>query len=140
MIEVKYGNDLKKYYYGNAIALGVWKDNVVSRRDGIKVLEATLLDPSANSFGDKIKVDAKIDTNGLADSIGVEMVVYSVEEGQQKFLNRYDFKEVKREGDIVYYELKREIAVPGVFHYGFRIYPKNAELAHRQSFAYLKWF
>ena len=138
--EGKYGKDLKKNNFAKAKALVEWKDNVVSRWDGIKVLEATPLDPSANSFGDKIKVDAKIDTNGLADSIGVEMVVYSVEEGQQKFLNRYDFKEVKREGDIVSYELKHEIAVPGVFHYGFRIYPKNAELAHRQSFAYLKWF
>ena len=138
--EGKYGKDLKKNNFAKAKALVEWKDNVVSRWDGIKVLEATPLDPSANSFGDKIKVDAKIDTNGLADSIGVEMVVYSVEEGQQKFLNRYDFKEVKREGDIVSYELKHEIAVPGVFLYGFRIYPKNAELAHRQSFAYLKWF
>ena len=70
--EGKYGKDLKKNNFAKAKALVEWKDNVVSRWDGIKVLEATPLDPSANSFGDKIKVDAKIDTNGLADSIGVE--------------------------------------------------------------------
>lgn len=68
------------------------------------------------------------------------MVVYSVEEGQQKYLDRHELKETSRDGDVVSYELTHKIDVSGMFHYGFRIYPKNQALAHRQSFAYLKWF
>ncbi len=138
--EGKYAKELKKNDYAKAKELAAWKEDVVTRWDGIKVLEATPIDQAANEFGNKVKVEAKIDTNGLADSIGVEMVVYSIEEGQEKYFTRYEFKEVKREGDVVSYELKHDITNPGVFHYGYRIFPKNAELAHRQSFAYLKWF
>lgn len=68
------------------------------------------------------------------------MVIYTVEQGNQKYHSRIEFSEIAREGDIVTYELKDTIKASGVFHYGFRIFPKNAALAHRQSFAYLKWF
>ncbi len=138
--ESKYAKDLKKNDFAKAKEIVAWKEFVASRWDGIKVLESSTIDPSANSFGDKFKVTAKIDTNGLADSIGVEMVVYSVEEGQQKYLDRHELKETSRDGDVVSYELTHKIDVSGMFHYGFRIYPKNQALAHRQSFAYLKWF
>lgn len=138
--ESKYAKELKKDNFAKAKEIVAWKENVVSKWDGIRVLESNTIDPATNSFGDKIRLSAKIDTNGLADSIGVEMVIYSTDEGQNKYKNRYDFKEISREGDIVSYELGQIIEASGVFHYGFRIYPKNKALAHRQSFAYLKWF
>ena len=138
--ESEYAKTLKKDDFAKAKQIVAWKENVAARWDGVRVLESSSIDPNANSFGSKIKLFAKIDTNGLADSLGVEMVVYTIEEGKNKYLNRFEFKEATREGDVVTYELDHAIEASGVFHYGFRIFPKNANLAHRQSFAYLKWF
>ena len=138
--EGKYAKELKKNDFAKAKELVAWKDNVAARWDGIKVLESTSVDSAVSIYGDKVTVSAKIDTNGLADDLGVEMVIYSNEEGVQKFCNRYEMKEVAREGDVVKYELKHETKLAGMFNYAFRIYPKNPALAHRQSFAYLKWF
>lgn len=138
--ESEYAKTLKKDDFAKAKQIVAWKENVAARWDGVRVLESSSIDPNANSFGSKIKLFAKIDTNGLADSLGVEMVVYTIEEGKNKYLNRFEFKEATREGDVVTYELDHAIEASGVFHYGFRIFPKNADLAHRQSFAYLKWF
>ena len=138
--EGKYAKELKKNDFAKAKELVAWKDNVAARWDGIKVLDSTSVDSAVSIYGDKVTVSAKIDTNGLADDLGVEMVIYSNEEGVQKFCNRYEMKEVAREGDVVKYELKHETKLAGMFNYAFRIYPKNPALAHRQSFAYLKWF
>ena len=103
-------------------------------------MESTSVDSAVSIYGDKVTVSAKIDTNGLADDLGVEMVIYSNEEGVQKFCNRYEMKEVAREGEVVKFELQHETKLAGIFNFAFRIYPKNPALAHRQSFAYLKWF
>ena len=53
---------------------------------------------------------------------------------------RIEFKEIARDGDIVTYELKNFVTDSGAYDFSFRIFPKNPELAHRQSFAYMKWF
>ena len=37
------------------------------------------------------------------------------------------------------FELTTKVRDAGVFRYGFRLYPKNAELPHRQDFAYTRW-
>ena len=50
-----------------------------------------------------------------------------------------EFKVVKEEGNVLTYELSAKLKDPGVFRYGFRIFPKNAELPHRQDFAFTRW-
>ena len=133
---------MKKNDYAKAKELVAWKENVIAHWDGIKVLETDIPSELINSstFGKEYTITTKIDTNGLADSIGVELVIYSIEKGEQKYHSRIEFKEFAREGNIVTYQLKDFITSSGLFHYGFRIFPKNDDLAHRQSFAYVKWF
>ena len=140
--ESKYAKELKKNDYAKAKELVAWKENVIAHWDGIKVLETDIPSELINSstFGKEYTITTKIDTNGLADSIGVELVIYSIEKGEQKYHSRIEFKESAREGNIVTYQLKDFITSSGLFHYGFRIFPKNENLAHRQSFAYMKWF
>ncbi len=138
--EGAYAATLKENNYAKAKELVAWKENFVAHWDGVQVVEFSPMDSSINAFGDRYRLTAKINTNGLADSIGVEAVAYKVSEGNKTYHNRYQFKEVAREGDIVTYEFDHEIANSGQFQFGFRIYPKNENLAHRQSFAYMKWF
>jgi starch phosphorylase len=46
---------------------------------------------------------------------------------------------VKEEGNIVTYRLSSKLKEAGVFRYGYRLYPKNDKLPHRQDFAYSRW-
>ena len=80
-----------------------------------------------------------IDTKGLGDSLGVELVFYREKDGQDTFDKREELKIVKRDGDVYTYELKGKLLEAGIFRYALRIYPKNAALPHRQDFAYMRW-
>ncbi|MDE6287790.1 MAG: DUF3417 domain-containing protein, partial [Muribaculaceae bacterium] len=89
--------------------------------------------------GESYRVEIVLDTNGLADDLGVEQVIFRTEDGQEKHVGVREFKEVKREGNIVTYELSAKIKDAGVFRFGYRIYPKNPALPHRQDFAFVRW-
>ena len=81
-----------------------------------------------------------IDTRGLGDSIGVELVIYEDKNGESHYLRREDLKIVNKEGDVYTYELKGHMREAGIYRFSFRMYPKNAALPHRQDFAYVRWF
>ena len=83
---------------------------------------------------------AVLNTRGLGDSIGVELVIYADKDGESKFLKREDLALVRQEGDICTYELKNQMREAGVYRFALRMYPKNANLPHRQDFAYVRWF
>jgi len=59
-----------------------------------------------------------------------EMKLHSVQE----------LEVVKIEGNRITYRLNNTIDKAGAFRYSFRMYPKNADLPHRQDFAYVRWF
>ena len=80
-----------------------------------------------------------VDTNGIGRDLGLEMVVYRQENGGEHLSRTEQFKVVKQEGNVVTYELTTKVRDAGVFRYGFRLYPKNADLPHRQDFAYTRW-
>ena len=67
------------------------------------------------------------------------MVIYRQCDGHESLLRTEEFKVVKQEGDVLSYELSSKLKDAGVFRYGFRFYPKNAELPSRQDFAYTYW-
>ncbi|MDD7603653.1 MAG: alpha-glucan family phosphorylase [Candidatus Limisoma sp.] len=139
--EGKYYKTLKRDNYAKAKELVAWKENVANHWDGVQVVETNIPNELSNAvFGKEHTITVKVNTNTLADDLGVEMVVYSKESGEHKFHNRIEFKEIARDGDIVTYELKNFVTDSGAYDFSFRIFPKNPELVHRQSFAYMKWF
>ena len=121
--------------------IAAWKQKVAAAWDGVTVLDihtAEDLHQNANT-GQTFTTTVKIDTNGLADDLGLELVVDKVEDNTEKRLNSRPFKVVAKEGNIVTFEIKDKLRNPGVFRYGYRLYPANAALPHRQDFAYVRW-
>lgn len=116
-----------------------WKEKVVAAWDGIKVLDFQADGPIASSTGQTYNVKAVIDTNGLGRSIGLEFVVYRVKDGEEHLYETKQFTVTKEDNSILTYELHDKIHDAGVFRYGFRLYPTNPNLAHRQDFAYVRW-
>ena len=70
----------------------------------------------------------------------MELVYFKEEHGESKYAGRTDLKVVKRDGNVLTYELKDHHREAGMFRYALRMYPKNAALPHRQDFAYVRWF
>jgi starch phosphorylase len=133
-------NRLKADNCALAKSIVAWKEKVASSWDGAKVLSIKNTGEGINGVtGQSFQVEIVVDTNGLGRDLGVEQVVFRQENGEERFWYARDLKVVKEEGSILTYALTDEIVNAGVFRYGFRIYPKNAELPHRQDFAYTQW-
>ncbi len=137
--EAKRSKSLAAHDYKLAKEIVAWKENVAAAWDGVHVVSIDDNYASAGKTGDAAKVIVKIDTNGLGSSIGLEGVLFRVENGEEKFVAAEPFKIVAEEGNIVTYELKTTLREAGVFRYSYRIYPVNKNLPHRQDFAYVRW-
>ena len=127
--------------YQLAREIVAWKERVANNWDGIKVLDFKNepLSGAELSSGETIKCTAVIDTNGLGRSVALESVVYRVENGEEKLVETKPFKVVKEEGSILTFELTEKLRDAGVFRCGYRLYPYNPNLPHRQDFAYVRW-
>ncbi len=137
--EAKRFKALKKSDFALAREIVDWKNNFVDKWDGVKVLDLDINTPSQSTTGKEYTVRAKIDTNGLGRDLGLEYVAYRVEDGEEKLHSVTPFKVVAEDGNVLTYELHRRMLDPGVYRYGFRLYPVNSNLPHRQDFAYVRW-
>ena len=117
-----------------------WKEKVAADWDGIKVFDIRHSGEISNSTtGQSVRVEAIIDTNGLGKDLHLELVIHRVENGEEHFVGTQQFKVVKEEGNVLTYALTTETKDPGVFRIGYRLYPYNPNLPHRQDFAYTRW-
>lgn len=142
--EAKRAAKLKKNDFKEAREIVAWKEEVASKWDQIQVLSADFkLNNGSDNFthaGSAFDITARIDTKGLGKSIGVELVVYKEQNGENKFFETRPLKVVAEENGILSYELKGHMKEAGVYRYSLRMYPNNPALPHRQDFAYTRWF
>ena len=122
--------------------LAQWKETVAERWDSINVVskETTLLD-NGGETGVSYKLRYVIDEQGLVDAVGLELVSLNNEltpDGRQVY-SVHPFEVVGHEGNNYIFEVNVEPDVAGAFRTCVRMYPKNAELPHRQDFCYVKW-
>ncbi len=125
--------------YALAKEIVAWKEKVASAWDGIKVFDVESSDLTNSTTGSDFNARAIIDTNGLGKNIGLELVVYKKEDGEERFDFTKAFDVVKEDGNVLTYQLHMKMKDPGVFRYGYRIHPVNPNLPHRMDFAYTRW-
>jgi starch phosphorylase len=133
---------LRANNYALAREIVAWKENVVSKWDAVHVEDIQIANNGVDVIGNgsDFDIEVKLNTAGLGNSLGVELVTYREEKGENKFHKAFPFKVVAEDGDILTYRLKDHIKDSGVFRYAFRVYPWNSNLPHRQDFAYMKWY
>ncbi|MDE6272188.1 MAG: alpha-glucan family phosphorylase [Muribaculaceae bacterium] len=139
--EAKRASKLAAHDFAKAREIVAWKEEVASKWHDVQVLEVNYDDSISNalSTGSDLEISCKLDTKGLGDAIGVELVYYREHDGESTFDGTSDLKIVNKEGDIYTYALKLKIKEAGMFRYALRMYPKNVELPHRMDFAYVRW-
>ena len=116
-----------------------WKEKAAAAWDGIKVFDIEASDLTNSTTGSDFAARAIIDTNGLGKDLGLELVVYKKEDGEEKFWFTKPFDVIKEEGNVLTYQLNIKLKDAGVFRYGYRLFPINANLPHRMDFAYTRW-
>lgn len=119
-----------------------WKESLVAHWDAIKVVskDTTFLD-NGGETGVRYQVKYVIDEQGLDDAIGLEIVSLRTlpdSDGREVY-KIIPFKMVKHEGNQYTFVAELEPDVAGTFKLCVRMYPKNANLPHRQDFCYVKW-
>ncbi len=142
--EAKRSKELMADNFALARQIVEWKENVASKWDEIQVVSADISDSSlpggASQAGDSISVRCTLETKGLGDSVGVELVSFKDEDGESQFDGARQLKIVERDGDRLTYALSEKLTEPGMYRYALRMYPNNPLLPHRQDFAYVRWF
>lgn len=129
--------------FAKAREIAAWKEEVAEKWEQVQVLSSSINDADLGSqprTGSEFEASCEIDTKGLGDAIGVEIVVYREQDGERKFLKRCPLKVVKREGDVLTHWMKEKLQEAGMFNFAFRMYPFSKDIPHRQDFAYVRWF
>lgn len=129
--------------YKKAREIAAWKENVAKHWDEIEVLSVEMPDAMLQNpnVGDKYKLAVEIDTKGLNDNgIGVELVaVRTSTHNNDKLYEVEELKLVKAEGSRMRFETEYLLDYAGGLKFGFRMFPKNADLPHRMDFCYVRW-
>ena len=107
--------------YAKAKEIAAWKENVASKWDNINVVDMKLSEALTTSpvNGSAYEATIKLDTAGLGQSLGVELVVYKNEDGQVKFDRTVPFNVVDVDGDVLTYQLNEVMKDAGMFKYAF---------------------
>lgn len=124
--------------------IAAWKEEVVAKWDSIEVVSSEKTEELINGSiesGKEYTVTYVIDEKGLNDAIGLELVTtYTNAEGKQHVYSIEPFSVVKKEGNLYTFQAKHSVSNAGSFKVAYRMFPKNADLPHRQDFCYVRWF
>lgn len=124
--------------------IAAWKEEVVAKWDSIEVVSFDKVEEMVNGSiesGKEYTITYVIDEKGLDDAIGMELVTtYMNAEGRQYVYSVEPFDMIKRVGNLYTFRMKHSISNAGSFKIAYRMFPKNADLPHRQDFCYVRWF
>ena len=119
-----------------------WKEAVAERWDAINVVSSNWDIPATGAMtGVEYTVKFVVNEQGLDDAIGMEIVsVHTDENGEERIFSVRPLEVVGKEGNNYTFEGKLELSNAGNYKTAVRMFPKNANLPHRQDFCYVKWF
>lgn len=123
--------------------IAAWKYKISSVWNQIEVTNVEISDGITNKMkiGQAYPVKVHLDLKGLSCSeIGLELVITENENKQPtRIIESVELLAEKCEGTVCCYSHNLHPNHPGTFNYGFRIFPKNENLPHRQDFRYIRW-
>ena len=124
--------------------IAAWKEEVVDKWDAIEIVSCDKVEELKNGdieSGKEYTITYVIDEKGLNDAVGLELVTtYTTVDGKQHIYSVEPFDVIKKEGDLYTFQVKHSLSNAGSFKVAYRMFPKNADLPHRQDFCYVRWF
>ncbi len=134
---------IRKDNYQLAKDIESWKSKVLQAWNGIEVKRLAVPDSTRRPLrlGDDFIAELEISLNGLSpDDLNLDILFVQKEMDEVKKLVFLEKMEMKgSENGVAQYSCRIPIERVGVYDYAFRLYPKNAWLAHKQDFNLIKW-
>lgn len=134
---------LRANNFAKAKEMAAWKEKMANGWNNIEIVtmdvpEKLNHNPQAGEvYSINIVIDTKDDNE---NGIGIELV--STKSDKNNIDRLYSVEElnlVKTEGSKLYFNINKQLKMAGTFKYGFRMFPKNEDLPHRQDFCYVRW-
>lgn len=132
---------LKANDFAKAKEIAAWKEKIAQGWSSIEVVSVDIPDDLIHHpvMGEFYDLNVVIDTKDLNDKgIGIEMVKLD-QNNQDQLFHVDELNLVKTEGSKLHFHLNFQLQMAGSFKYSFRMFPKNADLPHRQDFCYVRW-
>ncbi len=150
---------MRKHNNGKALELAEWKSKVKRAWKDIEVVERDVYN-FANTplpLGEEVKGSIVLNIGDLnPEDVSVEMLIAERKKDKVHIISSYlmDKEKVKHkakvEADVdggeeapneqlVKYTYRQKVTISGVYEYGFRVFPSNELLAHRQDFSLVSW-
>lgn len=134
---------LRSKDFEKAKEIASWKEKIAEGWDNIQVVSMDVPEKLLHNpqVGENYDINIVIDTQGINDNgIGIELV--ATKWGKNNAETLYDVEElklVKSEGSKLHFKLQYQLSRAGSFKFGFRMFPNNEDLPHRQDFCYVRW-
>jgi hypothetical protein len=139
----KRSDQLKQKKYAATEKLVKWREKVAHAWDAIEVLDIQVFDSDNHPLptGDAFEATIKVFLGSLSpQDVGIEVVFFkrkSEDELQPQLAEELELKQAN--GHTATYYCKIDPKMSGVYEYGFRLFPKNDLLAHRQDLNLVHW-
>ena len=135
--------ELKANNFSKAKEIAAWKEKIAELWPNIEVVSVDVpeklnLNPEVGEIN---SINILIDTHDHAEKgIGIELVATKLDNNNHdKLYSVEELTLVKAVGSKLYFNIEKQLNMSGTFKYGFRMFPKNADLPHRQDFCYVRW-
>jgi starch phosphorylase len=127
----------------NMADLCSWKSDISRCWEGVHVISKSIMDTDNHSLplGESLNIDIQIYRNGLsADSLGLEFILYKrMSESKLEIRLTQSLELIGNQGDQSAYQGRIKLSNPGVFEYGFRLFPRHSLLSKHRSYEWVKW-
>jgi len=134
---------LRENNFAKAKEIAAWKEKMANIWNNIEVVtmdvpEMLNHNPQA---GVVYSINIVIDTKDENEKgIGIELVSTKSDKNNiDRLYSVEELKLVKTKGSKLYFNIENQLKMAGSFKYGFRMFPKNEDLPHRQDFCYVRW-
>lgn len=120
-----------------------WKSKIRAGWHHLEVKRIAVPDPArrAMALGDDFVAEIELKLNGLkAEDLGIDILFGQKEmDTVKKITHKEEMKLVESAPGIAKFTCKIPMEKVGIYHYAFRLYPKNKWLVYRQDFHLIKW-
>lgn len=123
--------------------IALWKEQVAERWENIHVVASKGGDILSNGTlvsGNPFTVEHIVDEQGLDNAVGIDLVVVGTVDGRERVAKIVPMEVTQKDGNLYTFSVTASIDVAGSYRLAYRMYPKNADMAHKQEFCYVRWF
>jgi starch phosphorylase len=115
---------------------------MVDSWDGIQIDSKVVPDKFMHNpkVGEPYNISVTLSNVAMENSIGIELVLNFQKQDGSHVIKTVELNQVRAENGTVTFETEYSLRKAGIFNYAFRMFPKNADLPHRQDLCYVRWF